>query len=231
MSPAATERPVLEEREVLEDVAIDLGGIPPGPPPDPWGDRPPPREPEWRPALGNARLAMLMFLGVEAVFFAGFIVGFLVLRLGAPVWPPPGQPRLPVEVTGVNTAILLASGYTMLRALQAVRRGDQAGLAAGLGWSALLGATFLAVQGYEWARLLSFGLTLSSGVYGATFYTLIGLHGVHVLGALVWLLATLARARRGRFTAREHVGATLCGMYWYFVVGLWPVLYLLVYLA
>lgn len=231
MSPTATESPVLDEREVLEDVAIDLGGVPPGLPPDPWDDRPPPREPEWRPSLGNARLAMLMFLGTEAVFFAGFIGAFLVLRLSAPVWPPPAQPRLPVEVTGINTAILLASGYTMVRALRAVRRGDQAGLLTGLGQTALLGAAFLGVQGYEWARLLSFGLTVTSGAYGGTFYTLIGLHGVHVLGALAWLLITLARARQGRFTPRQHAGATLCGMYWCFVVGLWPILYLLVYLA
>lgn len=231
MPPGAVETPVLDDPEVLEEVAIDLGGIPPGVPPDPWDDRPPPREPERRPAFSNARLAMLLFLGTDAMFFAGFIGAFLVLRAGAPVWPPPFQPRLPIEVTAVNTAVLLASGYTMARALRAIRRGDQAGLTRGLGWTAALGASFLGVQGYEWLRLVEFGLTLSSGAYGATFYTLIGTHGVHVLGALAWLLITLVRAKRRRFTARDHVAVTLCGMYWYFVVGLWPVLYTLVYLA
>jgi cytochrome c oxidase subunit 3 len=136
-----------------------------------------------------------------------------------------------VEVTGVNTAVLLLSGYTMRRALRVVRCGDQAGLARSLIQTALLGVTFLGVQGYEWGRLLEFGLTASSGVYGGTFYTLIGAHAVHVVGALTWLSIILIGTARGRYTVQNHVGVSLCGMYWYFVVALWPILYTLVYLA
>src|SRR5205085_2530251 len=65
--------------------------------------------------------------------------------------------------------------------------------------TAALGALFLAVQGYEWIRLIGFGLSLASGVYGTTFFALIGLHGLHVLAALVWLLVTTALVARGRF--------------------------------
>jgi cytochrome c oxidase subunit 3 len=72
---------------------------------------------------------------------------------------------------------------------------------------------------------------LSSGTYGATFYTLIGLHGAHVFGAVLWLLVVLAGARAHRFSATRHVALTLCGMYWYFVVALWPLLFSLVYLS
>lgn len=177
-----------------------------------------------------ARLGLLIFLGSETMLFAGFVAAFLVFRLGAPVWPPPLQPRLPVEVTGVNTAILLSSGAPLWWALRAIRRGSQDGLRRGLAWTALLGAVFLGVQGYEWERLVRFGLTLASGSYGATFYTLIGAHGIHVLGALVWLSVTLIAASRGSFTARAHAPVVACGMYWYFVIFLWPVLYVLVYL-
>ena len=182
------------------------------------------------PAAGAARLGMLVFLAAETMLFVGFVAAYLVFRLGAPVWPPPFQPRLPVEVTGVNTLILLASSLTLTRALRANRRGDRAALVRGLGQTALLGVIFLAVQGYEWARLVHFGLTVSSGAYGTTFYTLIGAHGIHVLAAVIWLSVVLVEAGRGRFTPRHHVGLSLCRMYWYFVVFLWPVLYTLVYL-
>ena len=73
-------------------------------------------------------------------------------------------------------------------------------------------------------------LTLASGSYGSTFYTLIGLHAVHVVGAVVWLLGVLATAQRQAFTAKRHVGVTLCGMYWYFVCALWALLFVVVYL-
>jgi cytochrome c oxidase subunit 3 len=94
----------------------------------------------------------------------------------------------------------------------------------------LLGVVFLGVQGYEWVQLVSFGVTMTSGVYGATFYTLIGCHALHVFGAVMWLLLVLVGAKRGRYGAARHTGLTLCGIYWYYVVALWPVLYYLVYL-
>lgn len=217
---------------LLDDRVPEAGQVPPGTPPDRGdGGEPMFREPDRQPVINAAWLGMLIFLGAETMLFAGFVAAFLVFRLGAPVWPPPLQPRLPVEVTGVNTAVLLLSGYTMRRALRAVRGGDQAGLARSLAQTALLGAGFLGVQGYEWGRLLDFGLTAPSGVYGGTFYTLIGAHAVHLLGALTWLSIVLIGTGRGRYTAENHVGVSLCGMYWSFVVGLWPVLYALVYLA
>jgi heme/copper-type cytochrome/quinol oxidase subunit 3 len=174
---------------------------------------------------------MLIFLAAEAMFFAGLIGAFLVFRFGSATWPPPGQPYLPVGVTGVNTIILLVSAYTMGRALRAIRRGDRRGLVRGLLVTALLGTIFLGVQGYEWIRLVHFGFTVSSGTYGATFYTLIGIHGLHVFGAVLWLLVVLAGARAHRFSATRHAALTICGMYWYFVVALWPVLFGLVYLS
>jgi len=164
------------------------------------------------------------------MLFAGLIGAFIVFRFGSSMWPPPLQARLPVEVTGVTTALLLFSGYTMYRAFTAVRRGCRKKLLQSLAVTAILGAVFLVVQGYEWIQLLGFGLTLSSGVYGATFYTLIGCHGLHVFGALCWLLVVLQMANNHKFSVDRHVALDLCGMYWSFVVVLWPVLYSLVYL-
>ena len=217
----AAVRQVVKPQE--SDEAYKIPGFAAGGPPSP------PIAVE-EPIVSNARLALLMFLAAEAMFFAGLIGAFLVYRLGSLAWPPPFQPRLPVAVTGVNTVILVLSGLTMRLALRAVRLGSMEGLARCLLATVLLGVLFLGIQGYEWFRLIGFGLTVSSGIYGATFYTLIGIHGLHVLGAVLWLTVVLVQARRGRFTAQHHTGVETCAMYWTFVVALWPVLYGLVYL-
>ena len=182
------------------------------------------------PILSNARLAVIMLLGAELMFFAGLIGAFLVFRLSAQVWPPPFQPRLPVGITGVNTVILLFSALTVHWAVVAARAGASAGIVRHLGSTALLGAMFLLIQGYEWLRMIHFGLTTSSSVYGGLFYTLIGAHGVHVIGGLIWLLIVCWQSKRGRFTKKDYVGVQTTRMYWTFVVALWPVLYALVYL-
>jgi heme/copper-type cytochrome/quinol oxidase subunit 3 len=204
------------------------GSGPPSPPPTGGGgDDDRDREPR-RPGLENARLATMFFIAAEVMFFAGLISAYFVLRVGAAQWPPPLQPRLPVLVTGLNTIVLLGSSFAMTRALRG--RDDRALLVRGLAVTAALGLVFLAVQGYEWANLVHYGLTVASGAYGATFYTLIGVHGVHVFGALAWLGVVFAGVRRGRFVEPPAAALRACGMYWHFVVALWPVLYVAVYL-
>ncbi|MDE0299551.1 MAG: cytochrome c oxidase subunit 3 [Candidatus Poribacteria bacterium] len=181
----------------------------------------------------NARLAILIVLGAEIMFFAGLIGTFLVFRLGSVTWPPPTQAdvRLPIGITGINTIVLLLSGYTMIRALRTVRRGLQNQLRIWLLVTGVLGAIFLIVQGTEWVRLVHHGFTLSSGVYGSIFYVLIGCHALHALLAVVWVLGVLAKAVAGRFSADQHLGVEICAIYWTFVVVLWPILYVLVYLV
>ena len=226
-------RPLLAGPATLDPPTVRRtnGRIPP-PPPDTGGDDDSDGGPgRRRPMLDNLRLALLFFMGAEVMFFAGLVSGFLVLRTAAPVWPPPLQPRLPIAVTGINTLILLGSSVAMHRAVRAIRLGDPVELVRRLGLAAVLGTVFLVVQGVEWVRLLSFGLTLSSSTYGATFYTLIGTHAVHVFGALLWLIASVALAARGRFTPERSVPLRACAMYWHFVVGLWPLLYFAVYLV
>ncbi len=184
-----------------------------------------------QPPIDKGILGLLVFLGTEVMFFAGLISAYTVLRAGSQVWPPPGQPRLPIEMTGLNTGVLLLSALTMHLALRAARRERRSGLVGWLAVTALLGSLFLAVQGYEWLSLVGFGLSLSSSVFGGTFYALIGAHGIHVLGAVVALLFVLGAAVTGRYTAQAHSGVVLCEIYWLFVVALWPLLYLLVYLV
>ncbi len=204
---------------------------PAGPPPldrdDGQGPWPAPESPP----LDNARLGLLFFLGAETMLFAALVAGYFVVRFQSVVWPPPLQPRLPVGVTGLNTLALLLSSLTMVSATRALWRGERGRLLRRLGTTAALGALFLLVQGYEWARLIHFGLNVSSGAYGATFYTVIGAHGLHVLGALTWLLVVLLATRAGRIGMSRPMPVAVCAMYWHFVVALWPILYVLVYLV
>jgi cytochrome c oxidase subunit III len=201
-----------------------------GPPPPPTGGGGDDGEPAPRRPLDNLRLAILFFIGAESMFFAALISALFILRLGMPAWPPPLQPRLPVGVTTANTVVLLFSSVAMVLAGRALARDDRRELVRWLTVAAVLGGIFLGVQGYEWVQLVSFGLTMSSSTYGTTFYTLIGTHALHVGGALVWLLAVLGLTAAGRVSGGSGSMVRGCALYWHFVVGLWPILFVAVYL-
>jgi heme/copper-type cytochrome/quinol oxidase subunit 3 len=181
--------------------------------------------------VSNARLAILIVITAEVMFFTGLVGAYIVFRLAAKDWPPPDLPRLPIGVTAANSLVLFASIVPMTRALRAIRRDDRLRAAHQAFWTALLGTCFLAVQGLEWVRLVQHGLTLSSGTYGGIFYVLIGCHGLHVLVAVAWLLVVAALARNGGFTAARHAALETCALYWYLVCGLWAFLFPLVYLS
>ena len=221
--------PIVEAPPQRPPRALRTNGRVPPPPLRTGGGDGPDRGPG-RPLLDNVVLATVFVIGGEIMLFAGLIFSFWIVRLAAPVWPPPLQPRLPVGVTAVNTVILLLSSVAMMAAGRARARGDGSAFLKRLSLTAALGGLFLAVQGYEWLRLVRFGLTVASGVYGTTFYTLIGAHAAHVVAALAWLGFTLTLASRGRFAGPRAAAATACALYWHFVVALWPILYVSVYL-
>ena len=92
----------------------------------------------------------------------------------------------------------------------------------------IFGAVFVAVQGFEWVRLLSYGLTMTSSQYGAFFYLIIGTHAIHAIGALIGIWCLFVKLRAGVLKQTSFQGVLF---FWYFVVGIWPVLYVLVYLS
>jgi cytochrome c oxidase subunit 3 len=170
-------------------------------------------------------MAMLIFVFTEVMLFAGLISAFAIVRSGAPDWPPPGQPRLPLERTAVNTAALLLSGALLAFARRAYNR-ERARARAPLLASILLGAFFVVFQGVEWVALLGEGLTLTSSSLGSFFYLIVGLHALHAVIALALLASTWLRLRGGWLASSRLATAEV---FWYFVVGVWPVLYLTVY--
>ena len=183
-------------------------------------------ESDRRPLVPNGVLGMLIFVFTEVMLFAGLISAFTIVRAGAVVWPPPGQPRLPVENTALNTAALLLSGVMLWRA-RSVFRPNPARALRPLLASVLLGAFFVAFQGAEWVALVREGLTLTSSVLGSFFYLIVGLHALHAVVALGVLVFVYDRLRRGWLSSTRLAAAEV---FWYFVVGIWPLLYLVVYL-
>ncbi len=174
---------------------------------------------------------MLILIGAEVMFFAGLIMSFMILRAGSFAWPPPGQPRLPIAITGINTLVLGASGWAIYRALAAARQRRLEEIPRWIGTAILLGLTFLTIQGVEWIRLLAFGLRASGSVYGATFYTAIGAHAVHVAGGLIALALVFYNSVTTRFDAGADSRLEACAFFWFFVVAVWPVLYVFLYLT
>lgn len=182
------------------------------------------------PAVTRARLrpslvGMVLFLLTEIMFFAGLLAALSVLRVqGAGGWPPAGQPRLPVAVTSLNTMFLLLSGGMLLQSFRKPRRAKF--LVRG---ALVLGAVFLAVQGYEWIRMLHYGLTVSSGVYGGFFYALVGSHALHALAGLI-VLGGVDHKLSAPGASGDIGDYRVPALYWFFVVLIWPVIFLSIYI-
>jgi cytochrome c oxidase subunit 3 len=176
--------------------------------------------------LPNGVLGMLIFLLTEIMLFAGLISAFMIIRSQAIVWPPPGQPRLPIEETAFNTAALLASGLALYFARRVFRRNPVDALRP-LGLAIALGLFFVVFQGFEWAALLGQGLTMQTSSLGSFFYLIVGMHALHAIGAIGLLVHVFLRLRNGWLSSGLLATSEVL---WYFVVGIWPVLYLVVYL-
>ena len=180
--------------------------------------------------ISSSLLGMVLFIASEIMFFGGLFGAYFTLRSAAPEWPPPDNPHLSAPYAAVLTAILVTSSVTMQFGVWAIRKNNQRRLILWLGVSLLLGAIFLAMQALEYANLIDEGMTLSSGVFGSTFYTLTGFHGAHVAGGAAFILIVLLRARSGQFTARYHDTVEMASYYWHFVDVVWIGLFSTIYL-
>jgi cytochrome c oxidase subunit III len=176
----------------------------------------------------NARvLGMLLFIASEIMLFGSFFTAYFFIRVsGNEPWPLPPF-HLPVFVAGVNTAILVTSSFTMHWALQSIKRDNRAGLKAGLVLTFLMGLTFLLTQATEYSRV---GFSPHDGAFGTIFYCLTGLHGAHVFVGLTLLAFATIRAFRGHYSAAEHHGVEIPGIYWHFVDVMWIVVYTTIYI-
>ena len=180
--------------------------------------------------ISSSLLGMVLFIASEVMFFGGLFGAYFTIRSAATEWPPPDTPHLSAPYAAILTTILVASSVTMQFGVWAIRKNNQRRLVLWLAVSLLLGAIFLCMQALEYANLIEEGLTLSSGVFGSTFYTLTGFHGAHVAGGAAFILIVLLRARSGQFTARYHDTVEMASYYWHFVDVVWLGLFSTIYL-
>ncbi len=178
--------------------------------------------------IPNGILGMLFLIATEMMFFGGLISAYIVNRAGVGIWPPEGQPRLSVEITAFNSALLLISAIMIFFVNKNISV-DLKKAKMFLLFSIVLGISFIAIQGSEWVKLLGFGLTTKSGLYGAFFYTIIGAHALHAAVGISLLLYVFLSFKT---KSQKEIAATaqVCSLYWYFVAVIWVPLYYLVYL-
>ncbi len=175
----------------------------------------------------NPHLGMAFFILSEAFLFAAFFAAYFYLRGISPSWPQPPsihRPELPLVL--YNTAILLFSSLTYHWATLGIRQGNRNRLTAGVLVTLLLGATFMAIQGWEFAHN---GFSPQDGLFGSTFYSLVSLHGLHVFMGLVLLAMVFIRSLRGLFSQEGHSAVEVTGYYWHFVDVVWLFLFTTVY--
>lgn len=181
------------------------------------------------PQSHNTKLGMWVFLGGEVVFFTSLILIFLLTRLVNSNYDAEFRSLLSIPVIAINTFVLVASSYFVVRALEAIELGNPKGMRNNLIVVIILGVLFLAGQAFEWTSLFRDGLKYSS-MFGMPFFTVTGIHGTHVFIGILWVFYLLAGHWRRPYTKENHLGIENFGLYWHFVDIVWIVLFTLIYL-
>jgi len=178
----------------------------------------------------TSKLAVAVFLASEAVFFS-FLIAAYVYYYAATVQGPKAGNSLDPPRTLIFSLCLFASSGTIWLAERRLAARRIAGFRLWLGATILLGAAFLCGQGWEYFGLISRQITPARNLFGATFFTLTGFHGFHVLSGLAALTVMLVLAFHHNFASKEISGLGAVAMYWHFVDAVWVVIFSLVYLT
>jgi len=175
------------------------------------------------------KMAMWLFIIADTATFAACLVAYGFLRNGSTNWP---RPFHSITNVAIMTFILLTSSLTMLNGVRSARAGDKA---AAFRWTLItagLGIAFALLHLREWMALIGEGMTLfknpwGTGLFGAAFYSITGLHLTHVTGGVIALIAVGVRYKGGRYSADD---LEILGLYWHFVDMVWMFVVPLVYL-
>ena len=176
-------------------------------------------------------IGTVVWLASELMFFAAlFAIYFTSRAVNPDLWAKETE-LLDVPFAAINTTILVLSSVTCQLGVFAAERGDVRRLRSWFIFTFVLGAIFLGGQVYEYAKLVTEGLTLSSNVYGSAFYLTTGFHGLHVAGGLIAFLFVLGRTYAARrFGHEQATSAIVVSYYWHFVDVVWIGLFATIYL-
>jgi cytochrome c oxidase subunit 3 len=189
-------------------------------------------------AVGHKKLGMWLFIVSDSLTFSALLVGYAYLRISSEAWATPFSFSPSIVFSTVMTACLLSSSLTMVMAVLASQRGDRSGVVKWILGTMAGGSAFIILHLIEWKHLIDEGLrpfqlpaewlkefgANASLLFGATFFTITGLHMFHVFTGVVYLGVTAARKR----ATQEDV--EICGLYWHFVDLVWMFVFPLIYL-
>lgn len=179
--------------------------------------------------ISNVKLGMWLFLGSECLLFGGLISTYMLYRGRVSQGPTPSQ-VFDIPFTSVSSFVLLMSSLTMVLAVSSAAKKDDRGTTLWLVVTALLGATFVGGQVYEFTAFKSEGLGFGTSLFSSSFYTLTGFHGVHVTVGIVMLMAMVGIIQRSEFPGSKAETIEMIGLYWHFVDIVWIVIFTLIYL-
>lgn len=176
-------------------------------------------------AIGSKKLGMWLFVVSDSLTFATMLVVYTYLRMATPSWPLPFRFSPSILFASVMTFVLLSSSLTMVTAVHAMQKGDRRAAARWIFITAACGVGFIVLHAMEWARMLQ--ETWSEPLFGATFFTITGLHMTHVAVGAIYLCIIGAGVLRGKFTDED---VEVSGLYWHFVDLVWMFIFPLIYL-
>jgi len=193
----------------------------------------------------TGKLAMWLFLAMDAITFAAILMGGIYLRLRTDMWGDAGQ-VLNIPLTSFNTFLLIMSSFTMVMALDAIKKNDIKGLKLFLSLTILGGVSFLGIQIYEYTHFIignaELGQALqatglkgdsflwTSGTYGATFYATTSFHGLHVLTGVIYLSVIFYQSNKGVYSSANYDRIEIAGLFWHFVDLVWILVFTIIYL-
>ena len=178
----------------------------------------------------SLRWGMIAFLGSELATFGAIFTYYFYFRSGAEWALPETTPELVSSLILANTAVLIASSFTLHWAHVALRSDDRPNFLRGMGLTVLLGIVFLGGQALEYFEFIGeYGFTYTEGIYGSAFFGLTGLHGLHVGLGVVLLSIVFLRGLYGQYSADRHLSVSTASMYWHFVDAVWIFLVVVLY--
>jgi heme/copper-type cytochrome/quinol oxidase subunit 3 len=175
-------------------------------------------------------LGFLFFLISDCVIFGDFIFSYLYLRSASPVWPygiGVHIERPYLYLAAVNSVVLFGSGATMHYAMEGFKKSRLGQFYGLLIATIILGSMFLGGQAYEYTHLHD---TWAGSTFGASFFTLTGMHGFHVFIGVIFLITVMIQTLRGTYTPQRSFGLTAATLYWHFVDVIWVALFFLFYI-
>ena len=191
------------------------------------------------------KLMMWIFLLSDTFIFSIFLTSYMNVRMSATdAWPSPSEvfaleiagAHLPLILIAIMTFVLITSSGTMAMAVNYAYRGDKRRTVILMALTAVLGASFVGMQAFEWTKLIveegvrPWGNPMGAAQFGSTFFMITGFHGLHVTAGVIYLSIVARKVGRGDYEKRGYAIVEIAGLYWHFVDLVWVFIFAFFYL-